>query len=67
MSPDEANSLRLTANEIMRLLYEAGERTQLEILCGYASVSLDRMGVQRKKRKTKPNAQISNDPPKSTP
>jgi hypothetical protein len=52
MSKDEANSLRLTANEIIRLLFEAGERTQIEILCGYSSVCLDRMGKQKPAKKS---------------
>lgn len=40
MSDDEANELRLVANEIMSRLYEAGQLTQLRILELYATQAL---------------------------
>lgn len=40
ISKDNANEYRLTANEIMRLLYEAGQREQLELLRSYADTAI---------------------------
>jgi len=36
MTENEANEIRLIANEIMRRLYEAGAREQLDLLRMYA-------------------------------
>lgn len=36
-----ANELRLTANEIMRQLYELGEREQLRILVAYGHAAIN--------------------------
>ena len=41
MTADELNTLRLHANEIMRQLYLAGEREQLNILLKYAERSIE--------------------------
>jgi hypothetical protein len=36
MTDEEANEIRLIANEIMRRLYENGKRSQLDLLQKYA-------------------------------
>ena len=41
MTVDELNTLRLQANEIMRQLYLAGEREQLNILLKYAERAIE--------------------------
>lgn len=43
MTADEANSIRLYANEIMRQLYIAGEREQLELLRMYAVGAIEEL------------------------
>ncbi len=43
MSDSEANELRLIANEIIRKLYMAGQRGQIEILHIYSEVALTRI------------------------
>lgn len=40
MTDDEANELRLYANEICRRLWEAGQEDQLKILHHYIEVAL---------------------------
>lgn len=40
LSDDEANEIRLVANEIMRRLYEGGQREQLDLLRMYAEIAL---------------------------
>jgi len=43
------NELRLYANEIMRQLYEAGERRQLEILRMYSEQAIKMLDKEKKK------------------
>jgi len=46
MTDSHANEIRLIANEIMRQLYEAGQREQLDLLRMYAEIALKRMDEQ---------------------
>jgi hypothetical protein len=41
LKKEEANELRLIANEIMRRLYESKHTGQLEILTGYGKACVD--------------------------
>jgi len=41
MTDEEANEIRLIANEIMRRLYENRKRDQLDLLQGYASRAIE--------------------------
>ena len=41
MTDNEANEIRLVANEIMRKLYYAGQREQLKILRMYAERAIE--------------------------
>ncbi len=49
-SSSELNELRLYANEIMRQLYEAGERGQLDILVIYGKICIE--CIDREQAKT---------------
>lgn len=50
MSPSEANELRLVASETIRMLYEARKHTEIQILFGQCSVSLDRIDAKPKRK-----------------
>lgn len=43
MTDSEANELRLVANEIMRQLFEAGQRDQLDMLRCYAKIAIEHL------------------------
>lgn len=51
MKTNNANEERLIANEIMRRLYEADEREQLDLLRRYAEIAIKHIDERRREAK----------------
>ncbi len=51
MTDNEANELRVLANEVMRRLFEGGHREQLNILKAYAKIAIEHLDEKTKKNK----------------
>ena len=47
MTPDEANTLRLVAAEVIYCLWEDGHITQLELLKSQCGVCIDKLTIKK--------------------